>query len=242
MFLRQNQNSILQILEEFTQKPNSVFLVWVRKRNEEEKNPNSVLYFWNVLPFYNNHILYFKQKNNLKHYVQLLEFAWSIKHSHKFLLCIIKMFSHSYCLLLIQCTQRFKQLSEYEGCKNQSTVTAKCVFLVLLEGLPVAQWWRIRLLRQETLVWFLVREIPWSSKWQPTPVFHGIMDSKASWTTVHGVAKNWTWLSDQTCTHSPTRNITAGPGFQTQFPQTWTEEIKSYYHSKLDRKFANLAT
>lgn len=75
MFLRQNQNSILQILEEFTQKPNSVFLVWVRKRNEEEKNPNSVLYFWNVLPFYNNHILYFKQKNNLKHYVQLLEFA-----------------------------------------------------------------------------------------------------------------------------------------------------------------------
>ena len=37
MFLRQNQNSILQILEEFTQKPNSVFLVWVKKRNEEDK-------------------------------------------------------------------------------------------------------------------------------------------------------------------------------------------------------------
>ena len=47
------------------------------------KNPNSVLYFWNVLPFYNNHILYFKQKKNLKLYVQLLKFAWSINNSQQ---------------------------------------------------------------------------------------------------------------------------------------------------------------
>ena len=50
-----------------------------------------------------------------------------------------------------------------------------------------------------------VRKIPWSRKWQTTPVFlrgkfHG--ERGAWWTTVHRVAKSQTWLSDWACTHN----------------------------------------
>ena len=52
---------------------------------------------------------------------------------------------------------------------------------------------------QETWVWSLGWEDPLRREWQPTPVFlpgefHG-QRSLAVY-TVHGVAKNWTWLSD----------------------------------------------
>ena len=56
---------------------------------------------------------------------------------------------------------------------------------------------RIHLPMQETPVWSLVWEGPWSRKWQPTPVFLSgkSMERRALWATVHGVAKSWTWLS-----------------------------------------------
>ena len=48
------------------------------------------------------------------------------------------------------------------------------------------------------------RKIPWSRKWQPTPVFlpvkfHGqkSLEGRGAWQgTVHGTAKNWTQLSN----------------------------------------------
>ena len=40
--------------------------------------------------------------------------------------------------------------------------------------------------------------IPWSRKWQPTPVFlAGKFHRGAWWATVHEVTKSRTWLSDQ---------------------------------------------
>ena len=46
-----------------------------------------------------------------------------------------------------------------------------------------------------------VRKIPWSKKWQATPVFLPIdsMDRGAWWTIVYRVAKSWAWLSEHTC-------------------------------------------
>ena len=43
-----------------------------------------------------------------------------------------------------------------------------------------------------------VGKIPWSRKWQPTPVFlpGDPMDRGAWWATVHGVTKSWTQLSN----------------------------------------------
>ena len=43
-----------------------------------------------------------------------------------------------------------------------------------------------------------VGKIPWKRKWQPTPVFlPGEFLDRGAWrTTVHGVAKSWTRLSD----------------------------------------------
>ena len=43
-----------------------------------------------------------------------------------------------------------------------------------------------------------VRKIPWSRKWQPTPVFlPGIcLDRGAWWAIVHRVTESWTQLSD----------------------------------------------
>ena len=51
---------------------------------------------------------------------------------------------------------------------------------------------------QETLVQSLGQEDPWRRKWQPTPVFlpGNAMDRGAWQATVHGVAKNWTQLSN----------------------------------------------
>ena len=44
-----------------------------------------------------------------------------------------------------------------------------------------------------------VRKIPWRSKWQPTPIFfHGKFHRQRSLaSTVHGVTKNQTWLSNK---------------------------------------------
>ena len=68
----------------------------------------------------------------------------------------------------------------------------------------VAQWLRIHLptRRCEFNPW--ARKIPWRRKWQPTPEFllGNPMDRGAWWTTVHKVAKNWTWLSDWAHTHT----------------------------------------
>ena len=56
---------------------------------------------------------------------------------------------------------------------------------------------------QETQVQSLVGKIPWRRKWQPIPVslpgkFHG----REAWQAIiHEVAKNWTQLSDFTCTN-----------------------------------------
>jgi len=43
-----------------------------------------------------------------------------------------------------------------------------------------------------------VRKIPWRRKWQPTPVFlPGKSLNRGAWQAiVHGVAKNWTQLSN----------------------------------------------
>ena len=42
-----------------------------------------------------------------------------------------------------------------------------------------------------------VSKIPWSRKWQPTPVF---LPGRGAWrTTVHGIAQSWTQLSKQVC-------------------------------------------
>ena len=48
-----------------------------------------------------------------------------------------------------------------------------------------------------------VRKISWRRKWQPTPVFlpGNPMDRGAWRATVHGVAQNWTRLSDWACVH-----------------------------------------
>jgi len=49
--------------------------------------------------------------------------------------------------------------------------------------------------KQQTWVYSLVRKIPWSRRWQPTPVFlpgkksHGQRSLTA---TAHGVTKSWT--------------------------------------------------
>ena len=46
--------------------------------------------------------------------------------------------------------------------------------LMIKEGFPGGAWWRIHLPVQETQemqVWSLCQKIPWSRKWQPTPVF-----------------------------------------------------------------------
>ena len=48
---------------------------------------------------------------------------------------------------------------------------------------------------RETWVQSLGQEDPWRRKWQPTPV---LMDGKAWWATVHGVAKSQTRLSNFT--------------------------------------------
>ena len=65
---------------------------------------------------------------------------------------------------------------------------------------------------QETPVWSLVGEGPWSRKWQPTPVFLSgkSMERRALWATVHGVAKSWTWLSMHMhmCAHTHTHTHT----------------------------------
>ena len=51
---------------------------------------------------------------------------------------------------------------------------------------------------QETWVQFLVRKIPWRRKWQPTPVLslENSVDRGAWPTTVHGITRSWTQLSD----------------------------------------------
>ena len=43
-----------------------------------------------------------------------------------------------------------------------------------------------------------VRKIPWRREWLPTPAFllENPRDRGACWATAHGVAQNWTWLSD----------------------------------------------
>ena len=49
-----------------------------------------------------------------------------------------------------------------------------------------------------------VRKIPWRMKWQPTPVLlpGNPVDGEACLTTVHGVAKSWTRLSNFTFTYA----------------------------------------
>ena len=51
---------------------------------------------------------------------------------------------------------------------------------------------------QETWIWSVVWEDPWRRKWQPTPVFlpREFMDRGAWWSTVCGVTKSPTRLSD----------------------------------------------
>ena len=54
-----------------------------------------------------------------------------------------------------------------------------------------------------------VRNIPWRTAWQPTPVFlpENPMDRGAWWATVHGITKSWTWLSDLACMHACTSSL-----------------------------------
>ena len=73
-------------------------------------------------------------------------------------------------------------------------------------GLGLPGWLsgkRIYLPAQETQVWSLGREDPWSRKWQPTPVFlhENSMDRGAWWAPVRGVTKSWTCLSMHTQRH-----------------------------------------
>ena len=77
--------------------------------------------------------------------------------------------------------------------------------LLRIQGLPRWQeWWRIRLLMQETQkmqVWSLAWEDPWRRKWQAAPVFspgrfHGQRSLEGY--TVHGSAESRTWLSTHT--------------------------------------------
>ena len=59
----------------------------------------------------------------------------------------------------------------------------------------LAQWWGIR--PPAFNPWS--KKIPWRRKWQPAPVFlpgKSPLDRGAWQTTVHGVAKSRTWLSD----------------------------------------------
>ena len=70
---------------------------------------------------------------------------------------------------------------------------------MLGDFLPV--WWRDVLLDsamravtgpavRETWIWFLGWEVPWSRKWQPTPVFlPGESHRGAWWATVHGITR-----------------------------------------------------
>ena len=53
-------------------------------------------------------------------------------------------------------------------------------------------------------VWSWVRKIPWSRKWQPTPVscLGNPMDRVAWWATIHRVTRVWhPWLVDTTSPH-----------------------------------------
>ena len=53
---------------------------------------------------------------------------------------------------------------------------------------------------QETWVQSVVRKIPWRRKWQPLQYscLENPMDKEAWKTTVHGITKSWTRLSDFT--------------------------------------------
>ena len=53
---------------------------------------------------------------------------------------------------------------------------------------------------QETGLDPWIRKIPWSRKWQPTPVYcqGNSIDRGTWWARVHGVAKSRTRISDQT--------------------------------------------
>ena len=47
-----------------------------------------------------------------------------------------------------------------------------------------------------------VGKIPWRKIWHPTPVFlPGKMDRGAWWAIVHGITKNWIWLSTHAQIH-----------------------------------------
>ena len=73
-----------------------------------------------------------------------------------------------------------------------------------------------------------IRKIPWSRKWQPSPIFFfflqysclgNSMDRGAWWATVHGIAKSQKRLSEgehvhtHTHTHTHTQNGAVNPTF-----------------------------
>ena len=72
----------------------------------------------------------------------------------------------------------------------------------------MAQWQRICLQSRGRGFNPWVGKIPWSQKWQPTPVLSLLENSmdRGSWrTTVRGVAQSWTWL-DTWCTYTVALN------------------------------------
>ena len=78
-----------------------------------------------------------------------------------------------------------------------------------------------------------VGKIPWSRKWQPTPVFlpENSMDRRAWRTTVHGAAKSRTQLS--VCTHIHTLTIICFFSLKTNLPHSALSTLVPLFHTNL---------
>ena len=77
------------------------------------------------------------------------------------------------------------------------------VLVVKKKKKPTCQYWISK--RHGFNAW--VRNIPWRSAWQPTPVFclENPTDRGAWQATVHGITKNLTQLKQLACIHTDSK-------------------------------------
>ena len=107
--------------------------------------------------------------------------------------------------------QIFQMLQNFMLIKSSlKSVELFLIYSIVEPASLVAQQWRTLLLMQETQVWSLVRMIPWSRKWQPTPVsLPGKSHGQRSLT-----GYSWwgceTWLRNRTTNGNSTREGRAG--------------------------------
>ena len=79
-----------------------------------------------------------------------------------------------------------------------------------------------------------VGKIPWSRKWQPSPVFlTGKSHRGAWWATVYGVAKHQTWLSGSPCMYTCIDEENLVPGVSKLGKYITSPDWKVYHLSLL---------